>query len=54
VGALTTFIFDFANFVSFQNLNTGNWNSPPPSNVEEAINRMASLVQTLNGGVPIP
>lgn len=46
-------VFDFANFISFQGLNPVNWVPPAPSNVEQAINRIADLLLVLNGG-PIP
>lgn len=32
----------------------GNWNGAAPTNVEAAIDRMAALLQVLNGGAPIP
>ena len=32
----------------------GNWAGAAPTNVEAAIDRMAALLQVLNGGVPIP
>lgn len=32
----------------------GNWAGAAPTNVEAAIDRMAALLQVLNGGLPIP
>jgi hypothetical protein len=54
IGTLVTLIFSFAQFVGYQGLNPGPWAGAPPTNVEDATNRMAALLQTLNGGVPIP
>jgi hypothetical protein len=53
-GGYQVVIYDFANYVSFMNLTAGNWAGAAPTNVEDAINRMASLLKTLNGGAPIP
>lgn len=33
---------------------SANWAGSPPATVNEALERMASLLKTLNGGVPIP
>jgi hypothetical protein len=32
----------------------GNWNAPEPTTTQQALDRMASLLVTLNGGTPIP
>jgi hypothetical protein len=54
IAALTTTIYSFANYTGFQGLNAAPWTAPPPTNVEDAINRMAALLQVLNGGATIP
>jgi hypothetical protein len=33
---------------------TGNWESPAPTNVQDALHRMETLLVSLNGGNPIP
>lgn len=35
-------------------LNPGNWLNAPPADVNQAVERMAALLFTLNGGNPIP
>lgn len=40
--------------VSYTAGTPSNWASTPPTTVQSAIDRMASLLQTLNGGTPIP
>jgi hypothetical protein len=51
--ALVALVFSFAEFTFFQGLNPAHWVAPPPSNVSEAINRIAALLDVLNAG-PIP
>lgn len=53
VGAVTLSLLDQANFVSYAPLNPANWAGTPPSDTEAALQRMESLLVTLNGG-PIP
>jgi len=38
----------------FTALVSGNWNGSPPTTVNDAINRIAGLVYTLNSNLPIP
>lgn len=33
---------------------SSNWKDPQPTNIIDAIDRIATLLQTLNGGNPIP
>jgi hypothetical protein len=35
-------------------LEASNWGGTPPETVYEAVDRMAALLKTLNGGTPIP
>lgn len=52
----TLFVLDFtgAPFVQLVGLDPANWAGAPPTNVQQAIDRMASLLKTLNAGAPIP
>lgn len=52
VGTLVVLIFDFANFVGFTGLVAGNWVAPPPTNVEDAINRIAAVLNANFGPIP--
>jgi len=53
VGAVTLSLLDQANLISYAPLNPANWAGTPPADAESALQRMESLLVTLNGG-PIP
>lgn len=44
----------YVNFVSYSPATPSDWVSTPPTTIESAIDRMAALLFTLNGGNPIP
>lgn len=54
VGTLAVVDYTSAPFVHLINLDPANWAGAPPTTVEDAIGRMASLLKTLNAGNPIP
>jgi hypothetical protein len=55
VGTLLVVDFTSAPFVRLADYtNPANWAGAPPVTTQDAIERMAALLKTLNGGVPIP
>lgn len=54
IGTLVVVDFTGAPFVHLLALDPANWLGAAPTNVEDAISRMAALLKTLNAGNPIP
>jgi len=52
-GAVTQTQIESAQGIAFT-ANAADWISPPPSNVQTAMQRMVNLLKSLNGGNPIP
>jgi hypothetical protein len=53
-GTLTITQTELAKGVGYAPGTPGNWASSAPTNVQSALDRMAALLKTLNGGTPIP
>lgn len=54
LGTTTTTVMDQAGGVQYTAGTPTNWAGSAPTTVQQALDRMASLLKTLNGGNPIP
>jgi hypothetical protein len=52
-GTVTTYRYGHPNFI-YYNAVSASWAATSPTNMKDALDRMAALLKTLNGGVAIP
>lgn len=54
IGTLVVLLFFFAQFTQYSPAAPADWVAPPPTDVQQALDRLAAQVVVLSGGAPIP